>query len=229
MKKADTNKPARTMYPKARRVVADYPHRVIKRVSNKKLAGKGGLPVVTKGRFKGYVIHTLTLEERATCPRHCHHWDDCFGNNMAFAHRIEHGPDLEARIKEEIKELCETYRGVIVRLHVLGDFYSVPYVMMWDGLLTDHDNLAVWGYTAHHHSHGIGLLLKTVRDKYGERWSVRFSGNAVEVFSANSLDIEKPVAGFSVACPEQTGATKSCATCTICWSAPDRRILFATH
>jgi len=229
VKKSDINKPAETLYKKTRKNLAEYPHRVLKQVSNKKLAGKGGLPVIQKGRFKGYVVHTLTLEERATCPRHCHHWDTCYGNNMPFAHRLEHGPELEQRIAEEIEELCATYRGVIVRLHVLGDFYSVPYVMLWDQLLSDHDNLAVWGYTAHHHAHGIGLLIKTVRDKHGERWSVRFSGNVVELFSANSLDVEKPVPGVSFACPEQTGDTKSCATCALCWSAPDRRVLFATH
>jgi len=229
MKKADVNKPARTMYPKARRSIADYPHRAIKRVTNKKLFDGGKLPTIQKGRFKGYVIHTLTLEERATCPRDCFHWDDCFGNNMAFAHRLEHGPDLEARIKEEIKELCATYRGVIVRLHVLGDFYSVPYVKLWDDLLVRHENLAAWGYTAHKAHQGIGLMINLTQQKHGERFSIRHSNDALNVFSANSLELEKPVSGVSFVCPEQTGDTKSCATCALCWSAPDRRVLFATH
>ena len=40
--------------------------------------------------LKGYVIFTLTLEERATCLRSVT-TGITVGNNMAFAHRIEHG------------------------------------------------------------------------------------------------------------------------------------------
>ena len=87
MRKADINKPAVTMYPKARRVVQDSVN-VLKQSKNAKIADKGKLPVVKKGKFAGYVIFTLTLEERATCPRDCFHWDNCYGNNMAFAHRV---------------------------------------------------------------------------------------------------------------------------------------------
>ena len=46
---------------------------------------------VRKGKlFRGYWIFTLTLEERATCPRSCFHWDTCYGNNMPFSKRINH-------------------------------------------------------------------------------------------------------------------------------------------
>ena len=130
MRKADINKPAFTMYPNARRSIAELKTGALKLSKNNKIADKGKLPVVKKGKFKGYVIFTLTLEERATCPRECYHWDNCYGNNMAFAHRIEHGPALEAKLGEEIAELCATYKGVIIRLHVLGDFYSVDYVLL---------------------------------------------------------------------------------------------------
>ena len=106
MKKADINKPAATMYPKARRNIKDIKTGVLKLSRNAKIADKGKLPVVKKGQFKGYVIFTLTLEERATCPRDCYHWDDCYGNNMAFAHRIEHGEALEKKLDEELAELC---------------------------------------------------------------------------------------------------------------------------
>ena len=229
MKKTDVNKPSRTMYPKAIQGVAGYPHRVIKRASNAKLAGKGGLPVITKGRFKGYVIHTLTLEERATCPRYCYHWDTCYGNNMAFAHRFQSGPQLEARIEKEIAEICAVYAGVIVRLHVLGDFYSTEYVRLWNRLMDRHPNLAVWGYTANRPRSPIGEALSGIREFYGERFSVRFSNAPEESFSANSLDTEDPVRGKSFVCPEQTGGTKSCATCALCWSAPQMQVLFATH
>ena len=54
------------MYPKSVKFLGDYPHKVLKQSKNKKLS-KDKLPVIKKGEFKGYVIYTLTLEERATC------------------------------------------------------------------------------------------------------------------------------------------------------------------
>jgi len=229
MKKADKNKPACTMYPKARRVLSDYTSRVLKLSTNNKIADKGKLPIIKKGRFAGYVIFTLTLEERATCPDYCYHWDDCYGNNMAFAHRIEHGPELEKRIKQEIKENCAVYKGVIVRLHVLGDFYSVGYVAMWQSLLAEYNNLAVWGYTGYKPDSDIGLAIRAVRGGFQERFSIRFS-DAVNVrFSAMSRERAEPVKGQSFICPEQTGAAANCANCALCWAAPDKQVIFLTH
>jgi len=228
MKKADINKPAFTMYPKSVKFLGDYPHKVLKQSKNKKLS-KDKLPVIKKGKFKGYVIYTLTLEERATCPRECYHWDDCYGNNMMFAHRIEHGEQLEQRIKEEIEELCGTYRGVIVRLHVLGDFYSELYVMLWGQLLAKYNNLAIWGFTGHAPDSVIGKTIGWVHAKFRERFSVRYSNAPTWQFSANSADLYKPEKNKSIVCPEQTGKSESCATCTVCWSAPDKQVLFLTH
>jgi len=229
MKKADINKPPVTMYPKARRSIADIKTGVLKISRNAKIADKGGLPVVKKGQFKGYVIFTLTLEERATCPRDCYHWDDCYGNNMAFAHRIEHGQALEDKLEEELAELCATYRGVIVRLHVLGDFYSTEYVNRWAWWLSDYDNLAVWGYTGRTKDSEIGQRIEITRQRFGARFSVRFSNDLDYDFSANSTERQQPVAGKSFVCPEQTGAASNCANCALCWSAPDRQVLFITH
>jgi hypothetical protein len=36
---------------------------------------------VTKGPRRGWPIFTLTLEERATCPRTCKAWGFCYGNS----------------------------------------------------------------------------------------------------------------------------------------------------
>jgi len=227
MRKADINKPAATMYPKSRRTVAESKS-VLKQSKNKKLS-KDKLPVIKKGRFKGYVIYTLTLEERATCPRYCYHWDDCYGNNMMFGHRIQHGQELEAALQKEVAELCGLYRGVIIRLHVLGDFYSEKYVMLWGHLLAKFENLAIWGFTGHSTLSDIGKAIFWVNKRFGERFAVRFSNAPEYQFSANSADLFKPVKNQSVICPEQTGQTESCATCTICWAAKDLQVLFQTH
>jgi len=228
MRKADINKPNHTMYLKARRTVAES-KTVLKQSKNNKIADKGRLPVVKKGKFKGYVIHTLTLEERATCPRDCFHWDDCYGNNMAFAHRIEHGQALEDKLSEELDELCATYKGVIVRLHVLGDFYSVAYVKHWATLLGKHDNLAVWGYTGHKHTSPIGNELQFTNALFRHRFNVRFSDGLDVKFSAISADKKQPVKGEAFICPEQTGATPNCANCALCWEQPEQQVLFITH
>jgi len=229
MRKADINKPAVTMYPNARRSIAELKTGALKLSKNNKIADKGKLPIVKKGKFKGYVIFTLTLEERATCPRECYHWDDCYGNNMAFAHRIEHGPALEAKLEEEVEELCSTYKGVIVRLHVLGDFYSSMYVLLWGKFLKRYANLAVWGYTGHDKNSNIGHILNLTRKTYGSRFSIRFSNDLNYTFSANSTERAKPVKGKSFICPEQTGDVANCANCALCWSADTRQVLFMTH
>jgi hypothetical protein len=59
---------------------------------------------VTKGRYKGFFIFTLTLEERATCPRTCLEWKTCYGNSMNWARRIKHGRAFEERLWEELAE-----------------------------------------------------------------------------------------------------------------------------
>ena len=75
---------AHTMYRKNVHNIATYKHKVLKPSTNKKLGKR-----VTKGRYAGFPMYTLTLEERATCPSACEHWADCYGNNMPFGHRFE--------------------------------------------------------------------------------------------------------------------------------------------
>ena len=116
-----------TRYQKSKRTLADYPYEVLKKPSSAKIGSAGRY--VKKGKLKGAEVYTLTLTERETCPQSCGHWDDCYGNNMPFAHRLEHGRELEERLVTEVGEKCrkaaEKNRKVLIRLHVLGDFYSV--------------------------------------------------------------------------------------------------------
>jgi hypothetical protein len=104
---------------------------------------------VRKGKYKGFPIVTLTLEERKTCPSSCAHWSDCYGNNMPFATRYDVGPEFENMLELELKELQRKYpNGFLVRLHILGDFYSVSYVAKWAKWLTMFPALHIYGYTA---------------------------------------------------------------------------------
>ena len=217
-----------TKYPKSKRSLTDYSHSVLKRPSSAKIGSAGRY--VKKGKLKGAEVYTLTLTERETCPQSCGHWDDCYGNNMPFAHRLEHGKELEDRLIEEVGEKCrkaaEKNRKVLVRLHVLGDFYSTDYVLLWRTLMVLHNNLYVWGYT-HHTAQTDSDIYKelfTNRVAFPERWFVRWSDTGMH-FSANSEELGTT----GIVCPEQTGQTQACTTCSLCWDAPEKNIIFKTH
>ena len=72
-----------TIYRKSVKAPSEF--NVLKKgSSNKKLGFK-----VTSKKWLGSRLFSLTLTERATCPTSCHHWEDCYGNNMPFAHRFD--------------------------------------------------------------------------------------------------------------------------------------------
>tara|TARA_R100000231_G_scaffold133037_1_gene105808 strand:+ start:1226 stop:1882 length:657 start_codon:yes stop_codon:yes gene_type:complete len=207
------------------RNLKEYSHSVLKKPSSAKIGSAGRY--VKKGKLKDAEVYTLTLIERETCPTSCGHWDDCYGNNMPFAHRLQHGEELERRLIVELGQKCSEARKkgrkVLVRLHVLGDFYSAEYVRLWRKLLVLHQNLHVWGYT-HVVEGPIHRELKINREHFPERWAVRWSDTG-GTFSANSEELT----GDGIVCPEQEGKTQACTTCALCWDAPDKNIIFKTH
>jgi hypothetical protein len=53
---------------------------------------------------------------------------DGYGNSMNWARRIKHGREFEERLWEELADKQAKHpRGFLVRLHILGDFYSTDY------------------------------------------------------------------------------------------------------
>ena len=65
---------------------------------------------------------------------------------MHLAQRMQAGPDLEWRLEREVALLdIEHPDGFAVRLHELGDFYSVEYVKLWGKLLECNPGLHIWG------------------------------------------------------------------------------------
>lgn len=188
--------------------------------------------IVTKGRYKGWQIRTVTLEERATCPTTCYHWLDCYGNNMPWAKRVDHtDAAFLPQLASEIAEACAARpkTGVLVRLHILGDFYSTEYVDFWRQQLEQHSNLAVWGYTARDTVTPVGRALVLLYQQFeaSKRFSLRWSdrGSVIGTVSIEHPD-ECPPNAF--VCPEQTGKTKSCATCGACWSTV-KNVAFVAH
>ena len=217
---------ARTKFASAVKVPSSLKNLLVSGHSNVKIGRD-----VRKGLFKGYWIYTLSLQERATCPSTCRHWQDCYGNNMPFAKRVRHDdPDFLPLLEAEIDKLCHQRRrtGVLIRLHALGDFFHPAYVDFWGSQLRRHANLAIYGYTAHPWHSTIGQRLELLHNEFGNRAMIRNSDGERAVMSTVSIvDAEsRPSNAFQ--CPEQTGQTRCCATCGACWSTT-KNVAFLAH
>jgi hypothetical protein len=172
-----------------------------------------GKKYITKGAWKGMPMYQLILEERKTCPTTCQQWSNCYGNNMYLAHRIDHAdPKFFGALSTEVAALAKKHPGgFVVRLHVLGDFFSVRYVKAWQKLSARHTELKLFGYTHRDPSSQIGQEIKRL-NKQGAwiRWSDRGGHMSANVGSLASAK--------AVQCPEEVGKTSSCLTCALCWS-----------
>ncbi len=183
--------------------------------------------LVLKGPWKGMPIYSLTLEERATCPRTCAQWVNCYGNNMGMSVRYQHGPALTRAIHKDLVELQRKHTaGFVVRLHILGDFYSTGYVEFWARALDKFPALRVFGYSARQLSDPIGHLIAKLRDERWDRFAIRTSGGK----SGPRTLVGKP-RPTAITCPAQTGGTSHCGACALCWApaAKNRAILFEAH
>lgn len=203
----------------------DTPRLLVSGINNRKIGRK-----VVKGEWAGMPIYTLTLEERATCPRSCATWDTCYGNAMHRARRHRHGAALLDRLSVEIHQLSEKHpKGFVVRLHVLGDFYSVGYVRHWKMLLEAFPALHVYGYTARDGC-DIGIEIKWMNAVYPERCFIRTSTSRPRPGSATVIREAVPRPN-AIICPAELDKTACCSTCGLCWatSARDQSILFILH
>lgn len=188
---------------------------------------------VRKGRaFRGYYIYTLSLEERATCPASCLHWTTCYGNNMPWAKRVDHrdANALYLAIERDIRRLLRGRVGILVRLHALGDFFSTDYVRFWVRMLDTYPTLAVFGYTARDPNDPIGTAIARVKRSklLGPRFMIRWSNGGRRRDCTVSVLRAKDAPASAIVCPEQTGRTRCCATCGLCWNT-DRNIAFVEH
>jgi hypothetical protein len=212
-----------------------YPTQVIpvEGLGNVLVSGRNAWKIgaeIQKGRWKGFPVFTLTLEERATCPMSCAHWRSCYGNQMNWAKRIVAGAALEERLGHELAVLASRHpAGFAVRLHVLGDFYSVGYVDLWRGFLERFAPLHVFGFTARWQSDDpIAVRLVELALARWDRFAIRFSNAPVDECATVSIEhpLQKPT--DAIICPQQLGLTQSCSTCALCWQSR-RRIAFLRH
>jgi hypothetical protein len=222
----------RTLFPTQVVGTMESPRFLISGHNNPKLGKE-----VLKGPRKGWPIFQLSLEERATCPRSCTQWLTCYGDAMPYArrHRVDAG-FMEALRSEVLTVARANPGGLLIRLHALGDFYSVEYVLLWAELLAHLPQLHVFGYTARREddsdqasvriAKAIGYLTANLWERFAIRTSHAEPG--AERAIVVTVDSEAP---DIIVCPAQTGGTEACATCGLCWAdaARDKTIAFLQH
>jgi hypothetical protein len=231
-----TNHPAavegRTLFPTQVVGTMESPRFLISGHNNPKLGKE-----VLKGPRKGWPIFQLSLEERATCPRSCTQWLTCYGDAMPCArrHRVDDG--FMGALRSEVLTVARANPGgLLIRLHALGDFYSVEYVLLWAELLAQLPQLHVFGYTARRAddadpaSAKIATAIGYLTSSFWDRFSIRTSHAepGPERTIVVSADPELPDV---IVCPAQTGGTEACATCGLCWAdaARDKTVAFLQH
>lgn len=190
------------------------------------------------GVLKGYYIFTLSFEERATCPTSCAFWNECYGNAMPYAKRLDHRdlPTIKRRLAEEISSLLGVRgrKGILIRLHALGDFFSVEYVRFWQSMLAEHDRLAIYGYTAHKPHTEIGREIAILKELWGNRFAVRWSDGGMDTDCTVGTAPGTERIENAFICPEQLnlhngkGQPLLCANCGLCWTT-SKNVAFLEH
>lgn len=222
---------ARTLFPSRVFGAEDGEHVLVPGHNNAKVGD-----FVSKGPWKGMNIFTLTLEERATCPTTCFHWQSCYGNAMPLAKRRKYDAELMQRLDEELKEKAAAHPvGFVVRLHILGDFPDEKYVTRWIQWLDQHPQLHIFGYTGHPRRSDIGNSIWAMNELCPDRCAIRFSvAPDVEHDEMQATTIWRKERGMQIeglVCPASSDDTEACGTCGLCWSPAmeGTRIVFLGH
>lgn len=222
----------RTLYPQSVHDTWGSQRFLVSGKNNPKLGGE-----FRKGPWNGFPLFHVTLEERATCPRSCLQWATCYGSGMPFARRNDHrDPDFLPALKAEVVTMARQFpKGFVVRLHTLGDFYSVEYVRLWADLLDMLPNLRVFGYTARREdaddeeSRTIAKAIRWLTEEAWDIFAIRFSGH--DGPQGTIVVTEDDPRQSVIMCPAQKYATHACVTCGLCASAEarDKTIGFLLH
>ena len=220
----------RTLFPTTVVSAEDSPRVLVSGHNNPKLGRR-----VLKGPRAGWPIYHLTLEERKTCPSSCFNWTRCYGNGMHMARRHRAGRDLELKIMEEVSDLALDHpEGFVVRLHTLGDFYSVGYVKFWGRLIDAIPQLHVFGFTSRLttdlDSKDIAEAILDLTSRKWDRFAIRFSRPTAGAQGATVVTEVIEGKGI-IMCPAQTEKTGSCGSCGICWASATKgsAIAFLLH
>jgi hypothetical protein len=150
---------------------------------------------------------------------------------MHMARRFRHGFDLERKLEREVAELSVRHPdGFAVRLHVLGDFYSVQYVRLWASLLDRHPALHAFGFSARHDERDpVARELIALVSCQWSRFAIRLSNAPATKCATISIEHPYQCPPDAVVCPQQVGEKPAtCGECALCWHST-RRIAFIQH
>jgi hypothetical protein len=159
------------------------------------------------------------------------------GNAMPFARRHRADAALLQALRGEIAAMETRYPdGFLVRLHTLGDFFSVGYVLFWAEMLAAHPALHVFGYTARRaddedaESRKIAEAIAILTQHRWNRFAIRTS-HAEPGPQRSVVVMADPGRPDLIMCPAQAKATEACATCGLCWAETprDKAIGFLKH
>lgn len=222
----------RTLFPSRVISAAESPRLFVSGRNNPKLGGH-----VAKGPRTGWPIYHLALEERATCPASCSVWAECYGNTTFRSRRHAVDDALIPAMQAELRFLAAEHPdGFLIRLHSLGDFYSVEYLQAWADLLDEIPQLHVFGFTARREdaddseSRRIAKGIAWLSREAWDRFAIRFSRPEPGPQGSAVVKADPGVKG-QVVCPAQTGGTDCCGTCGLCWARGFQQgtILFLLH
>jgi len=178
------------------------------------------------GRWKGLPLYHLAMEERRACPSTCRLYDCCYGNSLTKVRRWRHGPKLLRYIQADLdwldqRRVCRN--GYVLRLHLLGDFFSVAYVEFWLRMLTQHPLLRIYGYTAWQPHTPIGRLIAHERDRNWERFAIRTSESDLPEKSTKTISFapDRARIGNARVCPADQGRGTTCGKCGLCWETQE--------
>jgi hypothetical protein len=195
---------------------------------------------IRKGIWKGMPLFVLTLEEISTCPASCplnvpppvnpfryrEKGTVCYGANMPYAIRKDHrSPEFYSGITSDLEILSARYPGgFVLRLHELGDFFSVEYVTFWQSMLLAYEGLRIFGY-----SHCTGEIGNELDETF-KLFEGRF--NIMDSDATHRTGIRPTAVVGSMddhtCCPQQTKKTPSCITCGLCMNG-FTKISFLPH
>ena len=194
--------------------------KIIKSIKNNRKMGGGKYSLIQKGKYIGLPFYKISLEERTTCPDTCKIRDKCYGNNMPFAHRIDHThPLFYNKLALEIDNLnMINPLGYVIRLHELGDFFDGKYIMWWFTNVSRCPKIKLIGFTAHKSDSPMGLSIKLLNSL--DNVDIRFSGE-------DTVITDEKIDG-TFACPAQISTKINCANCTLCWES-DLPVRFKEH
>jgi hypothetical protein len=227
----------RTIFPSSVFDAADRPRVLISGINNAKLGND-----IRRGDWKGMPVFHFALEERATCPRTCAVWAECYGNNLPVAVRFKFNENFLALLEEDLALAGDKYPdGFAVRAHTLGDFVDLNYVGYWQMWLHLIPEMRVWGYTAHQRGTEIGDRVIQMNDEFPNRWVFRTSVHpeaplgpwqATTTWTKPEHVSAKGYRGAGgTVCPAEVGGAECCATCGLCFhpKSANTRITFLGH